>query len=110
MPGPGDNDFICEARAFGATMHCGRCELAFAPDVKVLPCKPAQDCGLTASVIRAALDEAAAELGASIDAASRLSIKMGTGNGAPDAGRLRREAALRAGVRLVDRYQPEKGK
>lgn len=95
---------FCEARRFGDTMHCGRCELAFAPDAGRLPCKPAAQCGLTAGVIRDAIERAADDLGASIDAASRAAMR------GPDGKLLRREAALRAGLRMIDQQmQVRKG-
>lgn len=104
--GPGDTTFICEARQFGERMHCGRCELhGIKPGDLV--CKDAKDTGLYPTVIRQALDDAAVAIGASLDAASRVSIGMGK-DGAPDPRLLRREAAIRAGVRFIDRYQPEK--
>ena len=107
MPLPPDH--ICEARKFGELMYCGRCEIhGFAPETKVLPCKASS--GLTPTVFRAEIEAAANDIGASIDAAFRVSQGVSAGAGhPPHPTLLRREAALRAALRYIDHQQKGKG-
>jgi hypothetical protein len=107
MAGTGEQ-FICEAAQFGAALHCGRCQLAGVKPTDLV-CKGAT-IGIKPSEIRAALEAAAAELEASIASASRVSIEMEAGSGAPNAGLLRRAAALRAGVRYVEAMERKVGR
>lgn len=108
MPGPGDNDFICEARLFAdGRTWCGRCDVVV-DDPAELRCVPPKDTGLTVPVILAALADEALRIDGSNEAAARLAeqkirdgIKVVPG---PYRERVRRAAALRAAARAIEHY------
>jgi hypothetical protein len=97
--------FICEARRYGDRLYCGRCDLVSAPNAELV-CKTPKECGLTLDVLRDAIDDEAERVdGSNIAAAAYADKLIADGQQVvpgPYRDRLRRAAALRAVVRLID--------
>lgn len=104
--------FICEAKTFAdGRTHCGRCDLV-AGDAGKLVCKTPAECGLTLSVILAALADEADRIDGSNDAAAKLAeMKIKEGQKVergPYRDRLRRAAELRAGIRALEHFRSKR--
>lgn len=105
--------FICEARRYGDRLWCGRCDVSFAATAADAPCKPPPACGLTLSFLRAAAEAEGIRIDGSVDAAVALAGHLAKEGHyspefeAPNRELLRRAAALRAIVRLIDRVMAD---
>lgn len=92
--------------------HCGRCDVVAGGSHKLV-CKAPADCGLTLSVIVAALEDEAYRIDGSNDAAAKLAEqKIAEGQKVvrgPYRERLRRAAELRAAIRAIEHYAPKRG-
>ena len=105
--------FICEARVFAdGRTHCGRCDVVAGKPAAQLVCKAPAECGLTLSVIVAALEDEAHRIDGSNDAAAKLAEqKIAEGvrvERGPYRERLRRAAELRAAIRALEHYAAKK--